>query len=396
VTTERLDFTDSYLTRFDASVVDRGDGGRRVYLDRTAFYPTSGGQPCDFGRLEGIRVADVIDEGDRIGHLLDAPLAASRVQGEVDWTRRFDHMQQHTGQHLLSAVFAERFGSQTVSVHFGQESSTLDLDREALPHAALTEAEAAANAVVTEDREVTVSFEDAKRATGLRRSTERTGMLRIVTIAGLDRSACGGTHVRRTGEIGPILIRKAERVRKQLRLEFLCGGRATTRARLDLEVLSKLAALASSGFDDLAPAIEKQAADLKRSEAARRELESLVYRRRASDLYHQMEADAAGRRVIIEGPGPDTAGAPSIDALRSLAQGVVSLPGGVLLGASRRPPTLLIATSEDSGLDAARLLKTVLEEFGGRGGGSPRIAQGTLAQDRLDEALARARACLIP
>src|SRR3954462_5788992 len=126
--TERLYYTDAYLTVFDAAVVGRADGGHRVYLDRTAFYPTSGGQPLDTGRLGGVEVVDVVDEGDRVAHLLAAPAPGERLEGAVDWPRRFDHMQQHTGQHLLSAVIADRFGHATVSVHFGRESATLDLD----------------------------------------------------------------------------------------------------------------------------------------------------------------------------------------------------------------------------------------------------------------------------
>ena len=130
--TQRLYYTDSYLTEFTANVLERGDEGRRVYLDRTAFYPTSGGQPNDLGLLGGKRVLDVIDEGERVAHLIDGPVEAEKVQGSIDWARRFDNMQQHTGQHLLSAVLAEAFGYQTVSVHFGSDSSSLDLEVGAL------------------------------------------------------------------------------------------------------------------------------------------------------------------------------------------------------------------------------------------------------------------------
>jgi alanyl-tRNA synthetase len=228
--TDRLYYTDAYLTAFDAAVVARADGGRRMYLDRTAFYPTSGGQPFDTGRLGGAEVVDVVDEGDRVAHLLASPVEGDRLDGRIDWPRRFDHMQQHTGQHLLSAVIAERFGHATVSVHFGRESSTLDLDTSALPHDQAVEAEALANAVVTENRPVGVSFEAAGATAGLRNASDRQGTLRIVTIEGLDRSACGGTHVRATGEIGAILIRKVERVKQLVRLEFLSGAGGSARA----------------------------------------------------------------------------------------------------------------------------------------------------------------------
>src|SRR3954470_7683558 len=164
--TNRLYYTDAYRTEFTAIVVDRSGDGTRVYLDETAFYPTSGGQPHDLGTLGGVAVVDVIDEDDRIAHVLAAPLPAAqgRVEGRVDWARRYDHMQQHTGQHLLSAVFEDLFGFKTVSVHFGPDSSTLDLDSDAVSRKQLDRAEARANAVVTEAQPVTVAFEDAATA----------------------------------------------------------------------------------------------------------------------------------------------------------------------------------------------------------------------------------------
>src|SRR4051812_7593496 len=246
--TQRLYYLNSYLKEFEAEVVDRAEDGRRIYLNQTAFYPTSGGQPFDTGELGGIEMKDVVDEGDRIAHVLAAPLSANRATGRIDWPRRFDHMQQHTGQHLLSAVLANLFGHQTTAVHFGKESSTLDLDTGAFTPEEVAQAVAAANATITQNRAVDVSFEDAEAVTGLRKNSDRTGSLRIVTIRDLDRSACGGTHVRATGEIGAILIRKVERARKGVRLEFLCGQRAIRRALEDFELVSRLAGELSSSL----------------------------------------------------------------------------------------------------------------------------------------------------
>ena len=157
--TLRLYYTDAYLRDFDADIVERADDGRRIYLDRTAFYPTSGGQLFDTGSLDGIAVVDVVDEGERVAHLLTGPLTGDRARGAVDWDRRFDHMQQHSGQHLLSAVVHQLFGHATLSVHFGRETSTLDLDAPAIDHARLVEAESRANRLVVENRPVVVSFE---------------------------------------------------------------------------------------------------------------------------------------------------------------------------------------------------------------------------------------------
>ncbi|MDQ8169151.1 MAG: alanyl-tRNA editing protein, partial [Gemmatimonadota bacterium] len=234
--TDRLYYTDARLDRFTAAVLDIADDGRRVYLDRTAFYPTSGGQPHDLGTLGGIAVVDVIDEDDRIAHCLAEPIGVpvgAMLVGQIDMTRRFDHMQQHTGQHLLSAMLADHFDWPTLSVHFGDDTNTVDVAAEDIDPAALADLERRANALIVQNRPVTISFEDAAAATGLRKPSDRDGELRIVTIEGIDRGACGGTHVDSTGEIGALLLRRAEKTKGHTRLEFVCGHRAVTRARAD-------------------------------------------------------------------------------------------------------------------------------------------------------------------
>jgi len=376
--TERLYYHDAYLADFDAAVVHRADDGRRVYLDRTAFYPTSGGQPFDIGRLGEAEVVDVVDEGERIAHLLAGPVAGDRVRGRVDWPRRFDHMQQHTGQHLLSAVIADRFGHETVSVHFGKDSSTLDLAATALPQDRVAEVERLANRRVTQNRPVTIEFEDAARAVGLRKATDRQGTIRIVAIEGLDRSACGGTHVRATGEIGAILIRKVERVKQLVRLEFLCGERAVRRARADADLLAGIAAAYSAAADELPALLEGQRAELKAATTARRELAEAAAGLRARELYAGAAPDARGRRVAIvrETAGP-------VDRLRALGQAYSALPAAVFLGVVESPPAVLLAAGRDAGMDAGKLLKSALEARGGRGGGNARSAQGTV-RDRAD------------
>src|SRR5882672_8267714 len=206
--TDRLYYNDSYLCEFEARIVRRSEDGGCIYLDHTAFYPSSGGQPFDTGTIGGAAVIDVIDEGEEIAHRTAKPVLGDMARCTVDWPRRFDHMQQHTGQHLLSAVFQERFQLKTVSFHLGQESSTIDLETPSLEHAKILAAERLANDVVFENRPVLVSYEEAGAVAGLRKPSGREGTLRVITIEGLDRSACGGTHVRATGEIGPILLGK--------------------------------------------------------------------------------------------------------------------------------------------------------------------------------------------
>ena len=370
--TERLYYTDAYLDRFRARVVARTDEGRTVYLDRSAFYPTSGGQPNDLGGLGGIAVLDVVDEGDRIAHRLAAPLVDDEVEGVVDWARRFDLMQQHTGQHLLSAVLEERFGWPTVSVHFGATSATLDVPVDAVSMEALVEAEARANAVVWENRPVRVAFEDAAAATGLRKASERSGTIRVVTIAGLDRSACGGTHVRATGEIGAILLRRTERVKKLTRIEFLCGGRAVARARRDMEALGEIAAGFSASPDDAPTLVTRQREALDEALGAARALRGELARLRAESRHAVLVPGADGvRRAHVELERGD------VDEVRAELQAFATLPMAVAVVLLREPAMLLVAASSDSGMDAGARLKAALSAVGGKGGGSPRFAQGT-------------------
>jgi alanyl-tRNA synthetase len=378
--TLRLYYTDSYVREFEAAVTGRSDDSRRIYLDRTAFYPTSGGQPFDTGQLSGIAVNDVIDEGERVAHVLAEPLFGDRVVGRIDWPRRFDHMQQHTGQHLLSAVLADLVGHATVAVHFGRESSTLDLDGASLTPAQVAKAEEWANQVAVENRRVEVSFEEAGSTAGLRKRSDRDGALRIISIEDLDRSACGGTHVRATGEIGAILIRKTERIRKGVRMEFLCGGRAIRRARGDYSLLSQLAAEFTASGEELPQLLARQREEVKQTRSVLRELEGRVDLCRARELYAgAAPANTGIRRVVVSGEGS------SIEALRGLAQAFTTLPMAVFIGTVPSPPAVLLAASADTGIDAAGVLKSLLVSVGGRGGGSARVAQGILpGRQQLD------------
>lgn len=374
--TKRLYYTDAYCVEFAATIVDRSEDGTRVYLDETAFYPTSGGQPHDLGTLAGVAIVDVVDEDDRIAHVLeravDATAVAGPVGGQIAWDRRFDHMQQHTGQHLLSAVFEDLFGFKTVSVHFGPEYSTLDLDAETVTRTHLLAAEARANSVVAEARSVGVTFEDARSAAGLRKPSDRDGELRIVTIEGVDRSACGGTHVRTTAEIGVVLLRSTEKVRKTTRIEFMCGDRAMRRARRDYETLNNIAGTMSAALDDTAAAVATQAEKLKDAESARKKLalELAVYR--ARERYEAAVTGADEVRTIV------IRDAATMDDAKTVAQAALALPKVVVVAAIASPPSVLVAASEDSGVDAGKLLKAQLTAAGGRGGGSPRLAQGSV------------------
>jgi alanyl-tRNA synthetase len=376
--TERLYYHDSYLRVFDAHAAPCAADGSTVYLDRTAFYPTSGGQPYDLGSIGGIAVRDVVDEGDRIAHFLAEPLTAGPVMCAVDWTRRFDHMQQHTGQHLLSAVFEELFHLRTVSFHLGVDSATIDLEGGAVDSRIAAAAEIRANALIWENRPVDVTFEDAVDVQGLRKAPEREGTLRIVSIRGLDRSACGGTHVRATGEIGAVLVRKIEKVRQTVRVEFLCGGRAVRRARADYEALNRVAQLFSAALDDVPAVVAAQAESARAADKARRKLELDLAGYRGRELYQNTTPGDDGVRRAVR-----RAASGSLDELRALAQSFTSQPQAVFVATLVSPPSVLLATSADSGVDAGKKLKAALAGFGGRGGGAPRMAQGSVPDSAL-------------
>lgn len=391
--TERLYYTDAYRAEFSARVVDRSDDGRRVYLDATAFYPTSGGQPNDLGTLGGIQVTDVIDEDARIVHALEKPLGAdAQVLGAIDWKRRFDHMQQHTGQHLLSAVFEDLFGARTISVHFGDKHSTLDLETDSLPTDKLARAERRANEIIAENRAVTVSFEDATSATGLRKPADRDGPLRIISIDGLDRSACGGTHVRTTGEIGCAMLRGTERIRKTMRVEFLCGLRAVERSRADYSALTGIASTLSASLDDVPALVASQATQLKEADQARRKMERDLASYRAKAMFDVLPGSATEARITFQEGATQT-----MDQLRTLGQAVLEIERGVLVATTAEGGGLLVAASEDSGVDAGKLIRESLGTVGGKGGGSPRLAQGSASSPELAaKALGFIRAALTP
>jgi alanyl-tRNA synthetase len=374
--TDRLYYNDSYLIEFPARVVDKSPDGLRIYLDRTAFYPTSGGQPFDIGKLGGVDVTEVVDEDDRIAHQVAAPVQGPEVSGVIDWQRRFDHMQQHTGQHLLSAVLVDLFGAQTVSFHLGVDTCTIDVARSLEP-AQIRDAERRANEIVFENRPVTVGFEDSSQDLGLRKPTEREGVIRIISIRDLDRSACGGTHVKATGEIGPILIRKLDRIRGNQRIEFLCGLRAVKRARADFDALSSVARSFSAPPDEVAALAAAQLEKLQDSEKARRRMATELAQARGRELYASTAPGPNGIRRVVRRV------ACLADELRAEAQSFTAGEKSLFLAMGENPPAILLAASPDSGMNAGEFLKSALAKAGGRGGGSATMAQGSLPSKEL-------------
>ena len=371
--TDRLYYNDSYLIAFDSEVEEAARDGRRLYLNRSAFYPKSGGQLHDLGTINGVAILDVIDEEDRLAHVLAEPLPVGPIRGLIDWQRRFDHMQQHTGQHLLSAVFESLLGVRTASVHFGDVSATVDLEIPSLSTQQIEAVERRANELVAENRTVTVSYEDAGQAQGLRKASAREGTLRLISIADLDKSACGGTHVRNTGEIGPIVLRKLDKVRGNVRLEFLCGMRAVDQIRKEYDALSTISRHFSCPPEDIAPAVAALLERVKDVDKTVKLLSSKVAQSEGRDLYTATEPNAEGMRLVRR--TMDTA---INDDTRMLAQNFVAQGKAAILLISMNPPAVLLACSNDSNLHAGNLLKAALTAAGGKGGGNNALAQGSL------------------
>jgi alanyl-tRNA synthetase len=379
--TQRLYYDDCYLQEFRANVVETAEEGRRVYLDRTAFYPTSGGQPFDRGTLGGAAVREVVDEDGRIAHLLEAPLAAGEVEARIDWERRYDHMQQHTGQHLLSAVLVDLFRIPTLSFHMGAVTSTIDIETQALDSRKIDSVEERCAEIAAEARHVTISYEESTADLGLRKESKRSGTLRIVSITGLDKSACGGTHVKSTAEIGPILIRKLEKIRGNVRIEFVCGLRAVRQARQDFRTLSEISRLVSVPLEETPALVAAQVDKAKTLEKTVQRLAAELAKREGSELYAAATPDASGvRRVTQRGPIDD--------AMRARAQAFAAGSKAVFLAVCVDPPSVLLAASADSGVHAGDRVKAAVTAAGGRGGGNQALAQGSVPSAAL-EPLAR-------
>jgi alanyl-tRNA synthetase len=376
--TERLYYQDCYLREFRAQVVETADGGRRVYLDRTAFYPTSGGQPFDTGRLGEARVIEVIDEEERVAHVLDVAIAAGEVAGEIDWQRRFDHMQQHSGQHLLSAVLEELFKIPTVSFHLGAEVCTVDVTAPSLAAHQIDKAEERCAEIVSQALPLGITFEDAAAEMGLRKESRRTGTLRVVAIEGVDRSACGGTHVRTTAEIGPVAIRKTEKIRGNTRLEFVCGLRALRHARSDFRALQELSRQLSVPAAETPALVATQLERVKALEKANQRLAAEIAQREGRELWNTTAPGADGIRRVVQHAAID-------DAMRTRAQAFVAGGKAAFLVVSLSPPAILLAASADSGIHAGDRVKVAVTAAGGRGGGNQGLAQGSLpAAENLD------------
>jgi alanyl-tRNA synthetase len=396
--TAHLYYTDSFLYEFDAELVDiipssEAEPRPSVVLDCTAFYPTSGGQVFDTGWLQlsetpsnKSSVVEVVEKEDgTVLHVLqDATLfqKGARVHGVIDAERRRDHMQQHSGQHLLSAAFVRLFDMPTVSFHMGDDYCSIDLETKNISQNQVQEAERLANEIILENRPVEIRFvtQEETRGLGLRKLPPAgRGELRLIDIRDFDLTACGGTHVKSTGQIGCILLRKTEKVRQGIRVEFVCGQRAVRTARRDYTTLAESASLYSAHIWDLPQQLRKVQDEAK---AARRLREDLLAELAEQCAARLLSATASrnGNKLITQ-----VFSDRDLSFIKLLAQKITRVEPNViaLLGSTVEQPSLVFAQSPGQLFDMGALMKDALAKLGGRGGGSKDMAQG--GPQRIEE-----------
>jgi alanyl-tRNA synthetase len=414
-------YYDSYEREFAAVVTGVREivgRGAAVALEETAFYPASGGQPPDRGLLAGFPVTDVFEEEGEIWHLLQhAPRPGARVVGAIDWDRRFDHMQQHSGQHILSQAFLQVLNAQTISVHM-ERTCTMDLALPSLHAPGIERAVRLANSVVMENRPIVIREVSADEAValGLRRPPKQAGLIRVVEVDAFDRSACGGTHVRATGEVGPVVVRGWERYKGGVRVEFLCGWRALRAYQEARSLLDEVTARLSTGDADLLAAVTRAQDRVREVEreldAARRQVLDHEADRLIAAADPLAASAASGTASRASGTAPAGVEVPSasgafasrsspgvprivaaafsgrtIEEIRMLARALTARP--LVLAALAVDPDrrLVVARSVDVGIDAAAVLRAVLTPFGGRGGGRAEVAEGAAGDAPSAQAL---------
>ncbi|TMQ55782.1 MAG: hypothetical protein E6K74_02100 [Candidatus Eisenbacteria bacterium] len=391
--TRRLYHEDSTIRDFEGTVLHsiERDGATWVELDRTAFYPGGGGQPADRGRLDALSVVDVSEDEGRVWHRVEgAPAPGSRVEASVDWARRFDHMQQHTGQHILSQAFIAVAGAETRSFHLGEEEVSIDVAHPGLDPEMLRSVEERANEVVWEDREILI-HEVPREEIGrfpLRKLPAVEGIVRVVEVQGFDWSACGGTHVRRTGQVGIVAILSTEKYKGGTRVAFVCGGRALRRQRDRARLLRELSLAFTAGESDLPKAVARLKEERERLDKRLKTLLSSELTREAAALIEAAPRGLRGPVVARHFPDRDSG---EIGALASLIAG----RGAIALLASGGETPRAHFSAPAGTISVGDLLGRLCREYGGKGGGRPESAQGAIPAHALEAALDAARAAAL-
>ena len=348
------------------------DKNPAIILDQTAFYPESGGQPNDTGVLQDARVLNVLeDDAGAIIHILDREMPAGQVSGRIDWTRRFDHMQQHTGQHILSQAFLAVAQDPTVSFHMGTETSTIDIELAQPSSSQMEEAQMLATNIAFENRAVHVLTTDRASISslGVRKDSQREGEIRVIDIDGFDRSPCGGTHVRNTGEIGIIFILGFERYKGGTRVEFAAGGRALKVLHRDHELLKKLARIYSAIPESIPEQTEKLFQEKTSLGRENELLQEKLLEVEAGELLQSSEKTGRGRMVYKTYTGR------KLETVKTLAQKLTANSGVIAILGIADACQIVVARSRDLPGNCGEAIKRVSAELGGKGGGRPELAQ---------------------
>jgi alanyl-tRNA synthetase len=369
--TKRLYFENPYQVEFEARVVERLRIGEKpaVVLDQTCFYPESGGQPSDRGTLNEIKVLGVREEDSKILHLLENDISAVKVKGKIDWQTRFDFMQQHAGQHILSQAFYELYQAQTLSFHLGEIASTVEIDLRKIAEEELERVERRANEIVFQNREIKCYFIPEEKVSGvpLRKPPKKKGLIRVVEVADFDYSACGGTHPSRTGEIGLIKVLKWDKIRDNVRFEFVCGQRALKDYARKNKNLRELSNVLTVSDQEALASVEKLQSDLKSQKRKIRKLQERISQYEAQEIIQNTEGQIIKEIFTERTP----------DEVRSLALNIIKKGDFVVLYALRQEERghLVFACTESFNLDMRELVPVVSRLVKGKGGGSPSLVQ---------------------
>ena len=369
--TKRLYFENPYQVEFEAQVIRKiiHEQKPALILDQTCFYPESGGQPCDKGQIDGINVLKVVEDKEEVLHLVEKDVSSKKIKGKIDWERRFDHMQQHSGQHILSQSFYEFFDAETLSFHLGIDSSTVEMDLRTISEEEIEKVEERANDIIFQNREVKSYFipEEKIKSLPFRKPPQKEGLIRVVEVSDFDYSACGGTHVRRAGEIGLIKILKGERIRNNVRLEFACGKRAVEDYSWKSKALYQLSGRFSAHERDVLTSVEKLLSDLKSQKRINRKLQEKM----TGYLAQEFIGEAKGN--IIKQIFTDK----KAEEVKYLALNIINKVDFVVLFGIKGEERghLVFACSQSLNIDMREIVPAVSSLIKGKGGGSPALVE---------------------
>lgn len=385
--TKRCYFEDPYRVEFEANVIDRATYNEKpaLILDQTCFYPESGGQPADKGTINNIKVIDVIEDSGKILHILEKEVTDAKIIGKIDWDVRFDHMQQHAGQHILSQCFHKLLEGKTLSFHLGEDSSSVEIDLKKISDEEVEKVEERANEVVFQNREIKTYFiqEDQIQGIPLRKPSLKKGSIRVVEVAEFDHSACGGTHPRTTGEIGLIKILKSERIRNNIRFEFVCGGKALRDYMMKNKILRQIAVRFTVSEQETMASIEKLSSDFKTQKKKMREIQKKVLRFEAQEIIKDSK-----EKIIKDIFKERTAEDIKLLALNIIKKGDYVVLFGLEL---KDRAHLVLGCSENLDLDMRELIPVVSSVVGGKGGGRPSFVEISGQElEKIDLALGEA------